>query len=86
MNWSDLVEKGSRALVMSGFMSIALSGVFTFLAFGLTLGWLWAWFQSTLIAWPIAIGLDLTFGGTLRRLSDGLSRRVSQSFDHVFQR
>ena len=83
MNWSDLVQKGSRALVMSGFMSIALSGVFTFLEFGLTVGWLRVWFQSTLIAWPIAIGLDLIFGGSLRRLSERLSRRVSHSFDNV---
>ncbi|MBR9862904.1 MAG: DUF2798 domain-containing protein [Rhodobacteraceae bacterium] len=75
---SDVLQKLSGAVVMSGFMSVALSGVFTGLEFGLTLNWLAHWGQSILIAWPVAIALDLSFGSNLRRISGALAASFSR--------
>lgn len=77
MTKSEIATRLSTTLVMSGFMSTALSGVFTYLEFGLSLNWLANWGQSILIAWPIAMGLDLAFGSHLRRLSGALSQSIS---------
>lgn len=66
---SELAIRVSGAIVMSGFMSTALSGVFTYLEFGLSISWLENWGRSILIAWPIALGLDLALGSKIRHLS-----------------
>lgn len=65
------------SIVMSGFMSIALSGVFTALEFGMSLDWLTAWGTSILIAWPLAIGLDLIFGSLLRALANQVAKAIN---------
>jgi hypothetical protein len=62
---------------MSGFMSTALSGMFSFLQFGVSLDWLRVWGESILIAWPVAASLDLMFGAHIRKLSASVSRRIS---------
>lgn len=66
------------SFVMAGFMSTALSGVFTFLAFGLSTAWVSNWAQSILIAWPIALTLDLLFGTRLRQLSTAISQQIER--------
>lgn len=74
---SELAYRISAAIVMSGFMSTALSGVFTWLEFGLSLKWLVNWSYAITIAWPVAAGLDLVFGAGLRRLSSGLAAAMA---------
>ena len=64
------------SLVMSSFMSMALSGVFSFLEFGISWLWLQVWGQSFLIALPIAFSLDMIFGDKLRSLSDKLADKA----------
>ena len=66
------------SFVMAGFMSTALSGVFTFLAFGLSMAWVQNWAQSVLIAWPIAMSLDLLFGARLRHFSAAISKQIER--------
>lgn len=61
------------SLIMSSFMSLALSGVFSLLEFGISWQWLKVWGQSTLIALPIAFSLDMVFGDTLRLFSGKLA-------------
>ncbi|WP_422374238.1 DUF2798 domain-containing protein [Roseibium sp.] len=77
MNPSDQLHRLVTSVVMSGFMSIALSGVFTFLEFGMGLAWLTAWGASILIAWPLAIGLDLVFGASVRALAGLISKTLN---------
>ena len=66
------------SFVMAGFMSTALSGVFTFLAFGLNMAWVLNWAQSILIAWPIAMSLDILFGARLRCISAAISKQIER--------
>ena len=70
-----------HAILMSGFMSTALSGVFTWLEFGFTTTWLTIWFKSILIAWPIALGLDTIAGTRLRHLAATLAEHLHQRTD-----
>lgn len=65
-----------HALIMSGFMSTALSGVFSWLEFGFTTAWLAVWIRSIFIAWPVALALDVIFGSYLRNLAKGLAAHV----------
>lgn len=71
------LQRLSGSLVMSSFMSVALSGVFSFLEFGLSIRWLQVWGQSILIALPIAFSLDMLFGDKLRFMSDKLASKAS---------
>jgi len=74
MKKSDRFPQFVTSFVMTGFMSTALSGIFTFLAFGLSTAWALNWVQSVLIAWPIAMSLDFLFGARLRHLSAAMSK------------
>lgn len=67
------IQKLSGSLVMSAFMSMALSGVFSLLEFGISWTWLYAWGQSILVALPIAFSLDMVLGDKLRLLSANLA-------------
>jgi len=80
MRKSDRFPQLVTSFVMAGFMSTALSGVFTFLAFGLSITWLLNWAQSILIAWPIAMLLDFLFGARLRNLSAAISKQMTCRF------
>lgn len=71
------LQRLSGSLVMSSFMSMALSGVFSLLEFGLSIQWLQVWGQSILIAVPIAFSLDMIFGNRLRVLSAKLADKVA---------
>ena len=74
---NDRLHRLSGALVMSSFMSMALSGVFSLMEFGMSLQWLQAWGQSIVIALPIAFSLDMLFGNTLRRLAGNLAEKAA---------
>lgn len=71
------LQRLSGSLVMSSFMSMALSGVFSFLEFGISWRWLQVWAQSILIALPIAFSLDMIFGDKLRFLSGKLADKAA---------
>ena len=71
------LQRLSGSLVMSSFMSMALSGVFSFLEFGLSWTWLEVWVQSILIAVPVAFSLDMIFGDKLRFLSGKLADKAA---------
>ncbi|MBW4984992.1 DUF2798 domain-containing protein [Mameliella sp. CS4] len=74
------VQRLSGSLVMSSFMSMSLSGVFSFLEFGLSLQWLQVWGHSILIALPIAFSLDMVFGDKLRLLSGKLADKAASAW------
>ena len=63
---SKHLQRLSVYLIISSFMSMALSGVFSVFEFGLSWTWLHVWGQSILIALPIAFSLDIMFGDRLR--------------------
>lgn len=69
MKNSDRLPQLVMSFVMAGFMSTALSGLFTFLAFGLAQAWIINWGQSVLIAWPVAMSLDLLLGTRMHSIS-----------------
>ena len=71
------LQRLSGSLVMSSFMSMALSGVFSLLEFGTSWTWPQAWAQSILIALPIAFSLDMIFGDKLRFLSAKLADKAA---------
>lgn len=71
------IQKLSGSLVMSAFMSMALSGVFSLLEFGISWTWLHAWGQSILVALPIAFSLDMVLGDKLRLLSANLADKTA---------
>ncbi|MAY31118.1 MAG: DUF2798 domain-containing protein [Rhodovulum sp.] len=70
------IRRLTGSLVMSTFMSVSLSGLFTLLEFGATVQWLEVWGRSILIALPVAFTLDMLFGTGLRRMSDRLVDRA----------
>lgn len=70
----------SGSLVMSSFMSMALSGVFSLLEFGISWQWLQVWGQSILIALPIAFSLDIMFGDKLRLLSANMADKAARGW------
>ncbi len=74
------VQRLSGSLVMASFMSMALSGVFSFLEFGLSVQWLHAWGRSILIALPIAFSLDMILGDKLRLLSGKLADKAASAW------
>ena len=76
----DRLQRLTGSLVMSLFMSAALSGVFTLSEFGISYHWLRVWGQSVLIALPIAFTLDMIFGDTLRFWSDKLARKAANTW------
>ncbi len=78
MKNADRLPQLVMSFVMAGFMSTALSGLFTFLAFGLSQTWVINWVQSVLIAWPVAMSLDLLLGARLRRISAAISERIER--------
>lgn len=80
MKHRDRLQRLAGSLVMSSFMSLALSGVFSVLEFGISWLWLQAWARSILIAVPIAFSLDLIFGDTLRFLSDKLAHKAASAW------
>lgn len=61
------------ALMMSFAMSLFFSGLFTFLAFGGTARFLWAWAQSFALGWPLGFGLAMLIGRPVRVLALRLS-------------
>ncbi|MBY6119681.1 DUF2798 domain-containing protein [Mameliella alba] len=77
MMYRQRLQRLSGSLVMSTFMSAALSGVFSLLEFGLSIQWLQVWGQSILIALPIAFSLDMVFGDKLRFLSGKLADKAA---------
>jgi len=74
------LKRLSGSLVMSSFISMALSGVFSFLEFGLSWTWLHVWGQSILIALPIAFSLDMILGDKLRALSGKLADKAASGW------
>lgn len=58
-----------HAVLMSGFMSTALSGVFTWFELGFTIIWLSVWIKSIFIAWPIAFLLDRLAGKAIKNIA-----------------
>ncbi|SLN13554.1 hypothetical protein ROA7450_00196 [Roseovarius albus] len=74
------LQRLAGSLVMSSFMSVALSGVFSHLEFGLSWTWLQAWWQSILIALPVAFSLDMIFGDKLRFLSGKLADKAASAW------
>lgn len=72
----DQSQRVMGSLLMCGFMSTALSGMFSFLQFGVSLDWLFVWGRSILIAWPVAVSLDLIFGAHIRNLAGSLAKRI----------
>ena len=74
------LQRLSRSFVMSAFMSMALSGVFSLLEFGVSWMWLQAWGQSILIALPVAFTLDMVFGDKLRFLSARLADKAARDW------
>lgn len=74
------LQRLSGSLVMSSFMSMALSGVFSFLEFGISWTWLQVWGQSILIALPIAFSLDMMVGDKLRLLSGKLADKAASAW------
>ena len=79
MTRSGRFQRLAGSLVMSSFMSAALSGVFSLLEFGLSWTWLQAWVQSILIALPVAFSLDMIFGDKLRFLSGKLADKAANA-------
>jgi hypothetical protein len=69
----------TQTVVMSGFMSMALSGVFSWLEFGFTTAWVAVWVKSIVIAWPVAFTLDVIFGSHLRNLVLGWARIIHRT-------
>ncbi|SIS88942.1 Protein of unknown function [Roseivivax lentus] len=74
------VQRLSSSLVMSSFMSMALSDVFSFLEFGISWTWLDVWGQSILVALPIAFSLDMLLGGKLRAFSGKLADKAASAW------
>ena len=74
------IHRLTGSLVMSAFMSMALSGVFSLLESGMSWTWLWTWGQSILIALPIAFVLDMILGEKLRALADDLSDKAAKAW------
>ncbi|WP_206052255.1 DUF2798 domain-containing protein [Nioella ostreopsis] len=74
------LQRLSGSLVMSSFMSVALSGVFSLLELGVSWSWLQVWGQSILIALPIAFSLDMMFGDKLRLLSAKLADKAASAW------
>lgn len=74
------LQRLSGSLVMSSFMSMALSGVFSPLEFGISWTWLQVWGRSILIALPIAFSLDMIFGNKLRLLSGKLADKAASAW------
>ncbi len=62
-----------NGLLMSGAMSIALAGLFTWMNFGFTTAWLQAWLNGVLIGWPVAFILAAVIGKPLSKLADRLA-------------
>lgn len=71
------LQRLAGSLVMSSFMSAALSCMFSYLEFGFSWTWLLAWWQSFLIALPVAFSLDMIFGDKLRYLSVKLAAKAA---------
>ena len=80
MNRHNRLHRLTGSLVMSAFMSMALSGVFTLLEFGVSWTWLRTWGQSILIALPIAFALDMILGDTLRAFAGGLADKAAKAW------
>lgn len=74
------LQRLSGFLVMSTFMSTALSGVFSLLKFGVSIPWPQVWGQSFPIALPIAFSLDMIFGNRLRLLSANLPDNAADAW------
>ena len=74
------LKRLSGSLVMSSFMSMALSGVFSFLEFGFSWAWLQVWGHSILIALPVAFSLDMMFGDKLRLLSGRIADKAANAW------
>lgn len=76
MMFPRILHRFIASLVMSAFMSMSLSGVFSLIEFGLSWKWLQIWGRSILIALPIAFFLDMIFGDKLRGLSSKLANKA----------
>ena len=76
----DRLQRLAGSLVMSAFMSMALSGVFSLLEFGVSWLWLRVWGQSILIALPIAFSLDMMFGDSLRFFSKRVADKAARAW------
>lgn len=74
------IHRLTGSLVMSAFMSMALSGVFSLLEFGVSWTWLRTWGQSILIALPMAFLLDMILGEKLRALANDLADKAAKAW------
>ncbi len=63
-------------ILLSGFLSLVLSGVLTLIALEFSRAWLVAWGTGFVLGWPLAVILVALFGGRIRRLAMALARRV----------
>lgn len=57
------------AVLMSCFMSLLLSGFFTWLNLGFTQVWLRAWASGFAMGWPLALGTVLVVGRPIRQIA-----------------
>jgi len=80
MMYREHLQRLSGSLVMSSFMSVALTGIFSFLELGLSWMWLQVWGQGILIALPTAFTLDMVFGDRLRLLSGKLADKAASAW------
>jgi hypothetical protein len=62
------------AILMSAFMSLLLSGFFSWLNLGFTLIWLKAWAIGFSMGWPLALGTVLIVGRPIRQLAIRLAK------------
>jgi len=49
-------------MFISLMMAFLMSGIFSFIEFGMTMAWLNTWMQHFIIAWPIAFILSIFVG------------------------
>ena len=64
------------AVLMSCFMSLLLSGFFSWLNLGFTQAWLTAWLNGFAMGWPLALGTVLIVGRPIRQIAVRLAGAI----------
>jgi len=62
-------------ILLSGFLSLILGGLFTLSSLGLTRAWLLAWATAFVVGWMLAVGLVALFGSRIRGLAVALAQK-----------
>ncbi|ETX12209.1 hypothetical protein MUS1_00975 [Marinomonas ushuaiensis DSM 15871] len=63
------------AVLMSGIMSLLMSGWITFINVGITSNFLTLWAAAWCLAWPVAGLVAFTFGPSAQKLSAWLAKK-----------